>query len=55
MERTVERTAALGMGWKHPGGLSYHLTFLLCFHHFGLCLACGCRGNREGSWGRGGR
>lgn len=48
MERTVEREAALGMGWRCPGGLSYHLAFLSCFHHFGVCLTCGRNGNTEG-------
>lgn len=50
MEQTVEREAVLGMGWRCPEGPCYHLAFLFCFHHFGLCLTCGDGGrkNRDG-------
>lgn len=34
MERTVERKAGLGMGWRRLEGLSYHLEFLFSCHHF---------------------
>lgn len=38
------REVFLGMGWRRPGGLCYHLAFLFSFHHFGWFLAC--------EWGR---
>lgn len=34
MERTVERKVELGMGWRRPERLSYHLAFLFSCHHF---------------------
>lgn len=42
------------MAWRSPGGLSYHLEFLLGYRHSGLCLTSGCRGRRAVSWSRAG-